>query len=577
VFYIAPEKPVIKEVISSNSTGAVDGDAGAGDVNVNSSDGSDEADVEAASAADSFVRDTDNGRDPTKTDLKRRGAGGKLSVALLVRGHYNRNLNVDFDYIVQDSINRDTHTIRRQLTHYNQDCRDQTTKVVDMGFTLDDFLEVHTNRGVKNSKPSAADRLTKMEQQQELEQEQEAQAFSAACNQNRVLPDYFTSSLGGIDVKTKSEGFVTYVIEEGSLRGNPWAVVGGILAVVIFALAFGFFLFRKGLTKKQENGREARVTHLMMTQSTMEDEFKSDANNVNDPNKMKDKLGDGMMSEKEKSIRELKLDNSIKSGGSSQVIGMSDRSPSTMNMIAIDENRELFAQSRGLSGMMRAKYGNMTAALDSERRRFSGSGSNQNDVSSRGNVDVSNGSNSSSQRSSRRGSLHHHNSMKSLGSNSDFKVRLQDDMSDRSCRGRGDDSAGSSALKSISKSGTSGRSRRSSQDRNSQVLPNIDEKEFNLYGSVKSRNAVPTIIGVDLHGNKSNGSNSSSSESESSSSDDSSDSSASDESESSAQERAHKKGKSKKNNRRKGADGDSDKSSKSKSNHSGGRRRSNLT
>jgi len=61
-------------------------------------------------SASSFAQDTSD----TTGQSKRRN-GGKLAVNLLVRGHYNRDLNVDFDYVVQDSINRQTHAIRRQL------------------------------------------------------------------------------------------------------------------------------------------------------------------------------------------------------------------------------------------------------------------------------------------------------------------------------------------------------------------------------------------------------------------------------------------------------------------------------
>ena len=134
-------------------------------------------------SASSFAQDTSD----TTGQSKRRKNGGKLAVNLLVRGHYNRDLNVDFDYIVQDSINRQTHAIRRQLTMFNQNCRDQTTKIVDQGFSLDDFLEVHTSRGVK--KP--LNRGKRAEQQQAgIVQDEEAQVFSSACEQD-ALVSYF--------------------------------------------------------------------------------------------------------------------------------------------------------------------------------------------------------------------------------------------------------------------------------------------------------------------------------------------------------------------------------------------------
>ena len=73
----------------------------------------------------------------------------RLSVKLVVRGHYNRELDVNFDKTVQDSINRRFFTIRRELTFYNHNCRDQTTKVLDLGFALEDFSEIRSKKGVE--------------------------------------------------------------------------------------------------------------------------------------------------------------------------------------------------------------------------------------------------------------------------------------------------------------------------------------------------------------------------------------------------------------------------------------------
>ena len=132
-------------------------------------------------SASNFAQDTSD------AGQSKRRNGGKLAVNLLVKGHYTRNLNVDFDYIVQDSINRQTHAIRRQLTMFNQNCRDQTTKIVDQGFSLEDFLVVHTSRGVKKTLDRG-----RAEQQAGIVQDEEVQAFSSACDQD-ALVSYFWS------------------------------------------------------------------------------------------------------------------------------------------------------------------------------------------------------------------------------------------------------------------------------------------------------------------------------------------------------------------------------------------------
>ena len=81
----------------------------------------DESVGNSTNAANGFANTDTTTATATNGDVpsKRRNDGGKLQVNLLVRGHYNRNLNVNFDLIVQDSINRETHAIRRQLTYYN--------------------------------------------------------------------------------------------------------------------------------------------------------------------------------------------------------------------------------------------------------------------------------------------------------------------------------------------------------------------------------------------------------------------------------------------------------------------------
>lgn len=265
---------------------------------------------------------------------KRDRGGGKLSVSLLVRGHHNRNLNVDFDFIVQDSINRDTHNIRRQLTHYNSNCRDQTAKVMDEGYTLDDFLEIHTNRGVE--KPVNLDR--RQQQQQATDED----AFSSACNQNQILPEYFEQSLGGIQVETAED---SYTVDDGG--ASPWAIVGGIVAAGVLAIIGAGFLFRRALKKKQEKAQEARVTHLVVD----------------------DGVG-GVDAKDPKNAETMKEKGGGKSGKGNRGIAYAlpgeDSEPSTV--------QETF-QRRGIAGVFSREIGNVRAALTSERSRMARNGS----------------------------------------------------------------------------------------------------------------------------------------------------------------------------------------------------------
>lgn len=338
VTYFAPE-PEVSDDDTTNSTGAfaaniTDTDATA--------DGLPEQEEAAVAEKDATVTRRAAAAAGLSDD-----SGGKLAINLLVRGHYNTGLKVDFDRIVQDSINRDTRSIRRQLTYYNHNCRDQTTKVVDMGFTLDDFLEIHTNRGVK--KPP-----------QRLKRDEiDEQAFSSACNQKRVLPDYFEDSLGGMEIlaQTKVSGR-TFVVDDGSLV-SAWAIVGVIVAVGAFAICLAFFVFRHGLRKKQLKAKEANVTHVI---------WEGDSS---------DRTGDRMMTsrvEKRKgqagSLASSSKGTSRGSKSAPARAGIEHLTPKH-TVIGVPANQE---RRRGILGFVRREINNMTAALVSERTRTDVSG-----------------------------------------------------------------------------------------------------------------------------------------------------------------------------------------------------------
>ena len=302
----------------------------------------DESVGNSTNAANGFAANTDattatasNGDVPSK----RRNDGGKLQVNLLVRGHYNRNLNVNFDLIVQDSINRETHAIRRQLTYYNQNCRDQTNKVLDEGFTLDDFLEVHTNKGVK--KP------VNRGKREEQVGEDKIQAFSSACEQSQLLPEYFEASLGGFKLRAQGEG-TTYSVDEGG--SSPWAIVGIIVAMALLAIGVGFLLFQRGLKKKQEKAREARVTHIA-TRQVDEEDFHLDS-----------------IDEKFDSSRDMK--EKMKSKGMIMKSSGKKKSDFDQEGLSFDNQGNGSQHQKGFAGLFRRELHNVTAVLTSEHMRL---------------------------------------------------------------------------------------------------------------------------------------------------------------------------------------------------------------
>merc|ERR1712080_373987 len=99
------------------------------------------------------------------------------------------HIATDFDFIVQDSINRDAPKIQRGLTEYNSNCQNQTSKVKEDGMKQEDFGAVASTSGV--ARPGL-DRL-------------EGEVFSTACSDELVLPPYIESSLLEIAVQKVEE------------------------------------------------------------------------------------------------------------------------------------------------------------------------------------------------------------------------------------------------------------------------------------------------------------------------------------------------------------------------------------
>eukprot|EP00804_Cyclotella_cryptica_P000418 CCRYP_020910-RB/>CCRYP_020910-RB protein AED:0.02 eAED:0.02 QI:301/1/1/1/1/1/2/962/712 len=183
-------------------------------------------------SANSNKRPVMNSRNPTPRRTNR------LTVDLEVWGHYPPQLNVDFDYIVQDSINRETEIIREELKDYNTNCDDQTEKVYDHGYLLNDFEEIHSNKGVTTNRK----RKGPLDEEESEEQvSTEGGVFRTACSNDVKLPDYFEKSLEEIKVTTVGK---VLILEEPS--ETPVLVIGLLVALLVVMVIGGFFIFRMG-------------------------------------------------------------------------------------------------------------------------------------------------------------------------------------------------------------------------------------------------------------------------------------------------------------------------------------------
>ena len=202
-------------------------------------------DTEDGDGADP-TSDSNTGTRRTQTEAapprQRRGGTGALSIKVSVQGYFNRDLNVDFDYIVQDSINRDSKRVRNRLLTYNDNCRSQTVKVRNKGLSINDFSEIHRTTGVERPR----DQISKRQQQQLAGELTNEQAYSASCEQRLVLPEYFETSLGKVELKAKLG------IVETKTGVSPLLVSVGVLLFGLFALVTGYFMWQRGKKETEE-------------------------------------------------------------------------------------------------------------------------------------------------------------------------------------------------------------------------------------------------------------------------------------------------------------------------------------
>lgn len=278
--------------------------------------------------------------------------GGKLAVNLLVSGHYNRNLNIDFDFIVSDSVNRATNNIRRMLAYYNSACHDQNMKIDEMENDINDFREVHTSEGVKTILRSG--------------NTPDEQPFSSACEQGVVLPDFFERSLtGGYVIRSGSN---LHIVEGGG--GSQYAIIGGAAAAaLLLALGIGFLLFQYRLNKKKKKALR-RMSSALDPDSDGEEDFYLDTDNVGSaPKRTKNNSGRQKQS---KMMQSIGLDDLEESDDESSSSSSSDDSSSDSD--SSSESSEASSQVR-----LREKQGKRTAAATMAKAATNGGRRRPND------------------------------------------------------------------------------------------------------------------------------------------------------------------------------------------------------
>jgi hypothetical protein len=169
----------------------------------------------------------------------------ELAVALNIKGHYSPPPELDFEYIVNDSINSDTEQIRRDLKEYNQNCRDQNEKV-NTGASIADFNEVHSMSGstIKNRDSSGV--------------------YRTVCAEGETLPTIFETSLKEISATKVNEiAFAPIIyVEQGALATWATGPVAGVSGLI--ALLMGLFVFRRALgPRKVDKYRQLQKTGLV--------------------------------------------------------------------------------------------------------------------------------------------------------------------------------------------------------------------------------------------------------------------------------------------------------------------------
>jgi len=287
-----------------------------------------------------------------------------LSVDLIVKGHYRKDMDVNngggdvtnattIVNLIQDVTSGNTtqdEALFQDLLGYNTMCLEQMTKMKEPGFTLDDYSEVHSSKGILRLSSPSRDFF-----------KSEPTVFSVACASGNVLGFLLNEE------KTEEEVEVvtTTKVEEGQGAldkvstasaedtGSPWMLI--IIALVFVFVGIGLVVFLVRRRSAKEKDRRASDASSGSTTPSLDEKEKGDA--------MGTLLG---LFYKKRVVSENAEFHDIEAGVESGS-KFDDDKPSTtaaVSGIAAEEiDKEHFSQQKSHSGV---DEGNMMDQLDEE-------------------------------------------------------------------------------------------------------------------------------------------------------------------------------------------------------------------
>ncbi len=175
---------------------------------------------------------------------------------------------------------------------------------------MDDFSEIQSNYGVKE-----------LHQRQEDMNSLQQLIWSTACDKEAELPQFVEENLKSLEASLQVK---STVMNDGGI--SLWAIVGIVVGGGVLALGFAYFIFRRGMTNKQQGQDDAWFTDESL--------------DTTDPKTRHVSGPEGDLDEKGRVIK-------------------SSTSP------AFEAGKPA-----GIAGVVHYKLSNMTAALNSEWRRL---------------------------------------------------------------------------------------------------------------------------------------------------------------------------------------------------------------
>jgi len=177
----------------------------------------------------------------------------QLVVDLEVRGHYQPPPHLDFDYIVEQSINSEQFNIRRELVHYNQNCENQRNTISTLKLSPYDFKEINSWRGTRPNRAKGDDGTLNID----------TSTFRMACSQGIDIPDYLDPATADIalNVDAVIEEEVEKVMEVPApvveQQPFPWIMVTAIPIAGVLLLVLLLLVYKRGGILRKKNNKSA--------------------------------------------------------------------------------------------------------------------------------------------------------------------------------------------------------------------------------------------------------------------------------------------------------------------------------